>query len=191
LRSMVLTPSFFSLAARSSFAADPLLPSTPAGLPDTFQKGEKARQEILRPGRTAGNRQVDRNDSTCGSDAGIALRKKAARSGAISYRHHPFRVGDRLIGTFERFAHVSGHGTGHEQHVRMAGGGDETKAETLQVVKGILEGVEFELAAVAGARVDEPEGEASSEPLPRSFLDPEAEVSNKGFVDGRRGLGKP
>ena len=162
-----------------------------AGFPDAFQKGEKARQKIPGPWRTAGNRQVDRNDGARGSDAGIALRKEASRSRAISYGHYPFRVGDGVIGAFERFAHVSGHGTGHEQHVRMAGGGDEPKAETLQVVKGILEGVEFELAAVAGARIDEPEREASPEPLPRSFLDPEAEVLNEGVVDGRRRLGKP
>ncbi len=172
------------------FAAGPLRPSTPATLPHAFQEGEKARQEGQRPGRTAGNRQIDRKDSTRGSDAGIAFRTEVARNGAISHRHHPFGIGNGLIGTLERFAHVPGHDTGHKQHVGMPGRGDETKAETLQVVKRILEGVELELAAVAGARVDESKGEASSEPLSRSLLEPKAEVSNKGFVYGRRRLGE-
>ena len=45
-------------------------------------------------------------------------------------------------------------GPGDEQHVGVARAGDELDAQALEVVVGVVERVDLELAAVARARVD-------------------------------------
>ena len=45
-------------------------------------------------------------------------------------------------------------GPGDQQHVGVARRGDEAQAEALQIVEGIGERVDLQLAAVAGAGVD-------------------------------------
>jgi hypothetical protein len=58
------------------------------------------------------------------------------------------------VGALQGLMHVLGDGAGDHQHVSMARGGDTAQAEALQIVESIVEGVDLELAAVAGAGVD-------------------------------------
>ena len=47
----------------------------------------------------------------------------------------------------------------------MPGRGDEAEAEPLEVIEGVAEGVNLQFTSVAGARIDMPDGETSSEGL--------------------------
>ena len=86
-------------------------------------------------------------------------------------RDDPFRIRRGIVGAFERFAHVARDRAGDEQHVGMARRGDEAQAEALEVVEGVVERVDFQLAAVAGAGIDLADGEAAAEPAPRRAID--------------------
>jgi hypothetical protein len=54
----------------------------------------------------------------------------------------------------QRLAHVLADRPRHHQHVGMARRGDKAQAEALEIVEGVVERMDFELAAVAGAGVD-------------------------------------
>ena len=105
------------------------------------------------------------------SDHRVAAGETAAIPGAISDRDDPFRIGGRMIGALQRVAHVLGHRTGHHQHIGMARRGDEAQAEALDVVIGVVERVDFELASIAGSGVDLADREAAAEPPPRGVAD--------------------
>ena len=51
------------------------------------------------------------------------------------------------------------HRPGHQQHVGMARAGDELDAQPLDVVVRVVERVDFQLAAIAGAGIDLPDGQ--------------------------------
>ena len=53
----------------------------------------------------------------------------------------------------------------------MARRGDEAQAEALEIVEGVVERVDFQFAAVAGAGVDLADREAAAEPAPRGAID--------------------
>ena len=95
-----------------------------------------------------------------------------------------------MIGALQRLAHVLGHGTGHHQHIGMARRGDEAQAEALDVVIGVVERVDFELASVARAGVDLADRETSPEPPPRGAADGGCEFAQRGIVRRRRLLGQ-
>ena len=96
---------------------------------------------------------------------GVAAGEHAAVDGAVADRDHPFRIGRRVVGALQRLAHVLGHRPGDQQHVGMARRGDEAQAEALEVVEGVVERVDLQLAAVAGAGVDLADRERAAEPL--------------------------
>ena len=66
----------------------------------------------------------------------------------------------------------------------MAGRGHEADAEALDVVEGVVERVDLELAAVAGTRVDLADAETAAEPA----RDDAAKLAARGFeaVAGHR-----
>src|SRR5262245_21827308 len=72
----------------------------------------------------------------------------------------------------------------------MARGGDDAQAETLEIVEGIVEGVDFELAAVAGAGVDLTDREAAAEPFARGTVDTPRELGQRRVVLSRCRLGE-
>lgn len=49
--------------------------------------------------------------------------------------------------------------------------GDEADAEPLQVIKGIVDRMDFKFAAVARAGIDLADGEAAAEPAQRCGID--------------------
>ena len=63
---------------------------------------------------------------------------------------------------------------------------DETQAEAFEIVERIVERVDFELAAVAGAGVDLADGQAASQPSMRGAVDLLCKLGERRFVGGRR-----
>jgi hypothetical protein len=57
--------------------------------------------------------------------------------------------------------HIPGDRTGDQQNVSVTRRSDEPEAESLDIVERIGEGMNFELAGVAGAGVDMPDRQAS------------------------------
>ena len=53
----------------------------------------------------------------------------------------------------------------------MTGRGDEVQAEALKIVEGVVERMDLELAAVAGAGIDLADRQAAAEPPPRRMID--------------------
>jgi DNA-binding IclR family transcriptional regulator len=68
--------------------------------------------------------------------------------------NHQLGCRRRLIGATQSQLHVPCNGSGHQQHVGMARAGNESNAEALDVVVGVIEGVDFEFASVAGTGID-------------------------------------
>ena len=68
------------------------------------------------------------------------------------------------------------------QHIGMARRGDETDAEALDVVIGVVERVDFEFASVAGSGVDLADRQASAEPPPRGAMKRGCEFVDRGIV---------
>ena len=100
----------------------------------------------------------------------IAAGKDSAISGAIAERNHPFWLRGRVVSPLQRFAHILGDRSGHQQHVGVARRGDEAQPEALEIVEGIVERVDLKLAAIAGAGIDLADGEAAAEPAARGVL---------------------
>ena len=74
-----------------------------------------------------------------------------------------FGSGVASIGALQRLAHILGHRSGHQQHVGVTRRGDKAQAKALEIVKGVVERVNFKLAAVAGAGIDLADGETAAE----------------------------
>ena len=68
--------------------------------------------------------------------------------------------------------------------------GDEAQSEALEVVEGVVERMNFKLAAVAGSGVDFADGEAASKPAPRGAINACGEFGERRVVGRRRRLGQ-
>ena len=110
---------------------------------------------------------IDGDDVGDGANACVALAINAAVEGAVADGDHPFWIGRRRIGSLKRFAHVFRHRTGDEQDVGVARRRDKTQAESFEIVIGVVERVDLQLAAIAGARVDFADRQAAAQFLAR------------------------
>jgi len=75
------------------------------------------------------------------------------------------------IGPQERLAHILGYRPRDEQNIGMAWRGNKPETESLEVVKGIAEGMDFKLTTIARACIDLADGETASEFHARGALD--------------------
>ena len=64
----------------------------------------------------------------------------------------------------------------------MARRGDEAQAEALEIVEGVVERVDLELAAIAGAGIDLADGEAAAELRARHAAEICRKLGERGFV---------
>ena len=116
--------------------------------------------------------------------------EKSAIGRTVTERHHPLRVRRGVVGPLQRFAHVLGHRSGHEQHIGMARRGDKAQAEAFEIVEGVVEGVNFKLTAVARAGIHFTDCQAVAEsPLCR-VLDMRRQFGKRRLVRSRRLLGQ-
>ena len=72
----------------------------------------------------------------------------------------------------------------------MARRGDKPQAEPLDVVVGVVERVNFQLASVAGSGVDLADRKAPAEPSPCGLSERSCKLRNGGIIGQRRPLGE-
>ena len=113
---------------------------------------------------------------------GVALAEDAAGAAAVADRHHQPGFRRRLVGAPQRRLHVARDRAGHEQHVGMARAGDELDAQPFQVVVGIVQGVDLQLAAVARAGVHLADGQRLAQDVEDVLVDA---LHRLQFVAGR------
>ncbi len=92
---------------------------------------------------------IDGNDLRDPSDHRVAAGKTSAISCAVSEGNDPFRVGGRMIGSLQCITHVFGHGPRHQKDVGVAWRGDEANTKTFDVVIGITQRMDLQLATIA------------------------------------------
>src|SRR5207248_7780156 len=109
---------------------------------------QQALQQLHRCRRAAADHEIDRKDLRDRAHAGIAACEHAAPGAAVTRGDDPLRRRHGGPGALEGFAHVERHRPGDEQHVGVAGRGHEACAESLDIVQGVGERVDLELAAV-------------------------------------------
>lgn len=137
-----------------------------------LQQRQQALQQLGRRRRAAGDQQVHwQRRADAALHRGAAL-EDAAVPRAVAGGDHPFRRGRAGPGPVQRFAHVAGERAGDQQHVGVAGRGDEAQPEALQDVDHAGQGVDLQLAAVAGAGVHLPDRQAAAEPPLRRGVEP-------------------
>ena len=95
----------------------------------------------------------------------------------------------RVVGAPQRDLHVERHRAGHEQQVREARRRGEVHAEALAVVDRVVDRVNLQLAAVAGAGVDLADRQAAAEALPDRLLEPRADLLDAGLDRSGQRLG--
>src|SRR5260370_18525528 len=103
---------------------------------------------------------------------GVAFLEDAARAGTLAGCDDQLRMGRRLVRSPYRFLHVQRERAGDQQHVRMAGTGDELDTQTFDVVVRVIERMDFQFSAVAGARFDLPNAQAPAHHVEDFLLDP-------------------
>src|SRR5437016_9857908 len=117
-------------------------------------EGNETFEQRGRRGRAAADVEIYRNHLIDRADHRVAALEHAAPAAASADRDHPFWIRGSRIGALERDLHVARYRAGHHEHVGVARRGDEADAEALDVVDGIVEGMDLELAAVARAGID-------------------------------------
>src|SRR5262245_8867095 len=134
--------------------------------------------------------QIYGHDGGDPADNRVAAGKQSAVERTIADRHDPFWIRRRVVRALERLAHVPGHRPGHQQHVGVPRRCDEAQAEAFEVVEGVVERVDLELAAVAGASIDLTNRQAAAEPTPGSAIDARAQLGQRLLAGDRRRLGE-
>ena len=115
--------------------------------------------------RAARQIKIDRQDTFEPVAAGISAAGNAARDGAGADRHHPTRLGHRLVGALQRLAHRVGDGTGDQQQIGKARRRGKENPETVQIVERVVERLQLRFAAVARAGIDMADMQTASKPL--------------------------
>ena len=72
----------------------------------------------------------------------------------------------------------------------MARRRDKAQAETFEIVEGVVERMDFQFAAVAGAGIDLADRQAAAQPPARGAIDLRGEFGQRRVVRGRRRLGQ-
>ena len=85
---------------------------------------------------------------------GVASSEHAAVDGAVAHSDNPFWRGRRIVCPKERFAHVFRNRPRDEQDVRVPRGRDNSDPDAFEIVEGVVQRVNFELAAIAGPGID-------------------------------------
>ena len=155
-----------------------------------YQEREQAFEQVKRGRRTAADVKIDRHDGGDAAGNGIASGEDAAVERAVADRDDPFRIGRRIVGALQRLAHIGVTGPVTEQHVGMAGRGDEAQAEAFEIVEGIVQRVDLELAAVARAGIDLADRQAAAEPPARRAIDARGELGERRVVGAGAALGE-
>lgn len=151
-----------------------------------LQRGQYSLENARWAWRAARHGDIDWNDVRYAAASGVILPENAAGAAAISQRHHQLRIGRRRVSTLKSILHVFGDGARDEQDVCMARAGNEADPEAFQIIDRIVERLDFELTAVARARVDMADTQRTAEHGANALRQPRANA--QGVVRGRRRL---
>src|SRR4029077_18179477 len=116
--------------------------------------------------------QINGNDGAHAPRYRVAWGEKPAIEGAVSNRYDPFGRRRRVVGALQRLAHVLGDGACDHQHIGMPRGGDKAQAKSFEIVERVLQGVDFELAAIAGTRINLANRKAAAQPPACHCIEP-------------------
>ncbi len=130
---------------------------------------EQAVQDGERRRRIPGHFHVHRQHVRHAVRAGETVREHPARQRARAYGDDPLRRRHGFIDLLQREAHLIGHGTDDQQHVRVARGRRDEKAEPVHVVIRIVELLYFIQACAAVARVHDEDVDGAPE-RPAQFI---------------------
>ena len=121
---------------------------------------------------------------------GVAALEHPAIHRAIAHRDHKFRVRRGSPGPAQRVLHVAGNRAGDQQHIGMARAGDEVQAEPFQVVDDAVQHVDFQLAAIAAARIHHADRQTAPQTLMRTGRQPLGQCLRGRFADRLGGDGE-
>ena len=123
--------------------------SRSGGFGRSIEQGEKSLQD--RDGRrgAAGNMEIDGDNLRDPSDHRVAAGETSAIPCAISQGNDPFRVRRGMISSFQGIAHIFGHRSRDHEDVGVARRGDEPDTEAFDIVIGIAQRMDLQLATIA------------------------------------------
>lgn len=124
---------------------------------------EQPLDQIDRRGWTAGDLEIDRDESLDRAMAGIGITELAAIAGTGASGDHVFGSRCGAPGAAQRGLHVARDHTGDQQDIGMPWRGDEMQTEAFQIMVRVGEGMDLQLAGIAGADVDMPDRETPTE----------------------------
>src|SRR5262249_18285787 len=93
-------------------------------------------------------------------------------------------------GALKRLAHVPGDRAGDHQNVGMPWRGNEAQPEALEIIEGVVERVNLQLAAVAGTSIDLADRQTAAEPAPCHRVKFAGELRQRRMVSSRRRFGE-
>ena len=105
-------------------------------------------------GRATGNDDIYRNHVGDLTAARITFAENPAVAAAVAEGDYQLGVGRGVVSSFESNLHMPRHRAGDQQHIRMARAGNKVYAQPFDIIVGIVEAVDFQLATVAGASVN-------------------------------------
>jgi len=108
--------------------------------------------------------EINGHDVSYAAGHSVAACKNSTVHGAGTDSDHPFRIGGRVIGAQQRLAHILGYGAGYHQHIGMAWRSNKAQAKALEIVKRIIERMDFQLATIAGTGIDLANGQRTTKP---------------------------
>ena len=149
---------------------------------------EQPFEQCGRRRRAAWDVKVDRNDGGNAAETGVAAGKETAVDRAAAGGDDPFRRGRRLIGPQQRLAHVFRHRPRDEKNVGMARRGHEAQTKSLEIVEGVGERVDLELAAVARSGVYFANGQTAPKSCAGGVIDLRREGREFGVVGAGRAV---
>jgi len=114
-----------------------------------LEQADEALEQLQRRRRAAADVEVDRHHGIYAAYDGIAAGKDAAVDRAIAAGDYPFGIRRRPVGPLKRLAHVARDRASDQEHVGMPRRSDEAQPETFKIVERVVEGVDFQFAAVA------------------------------------------
>lgn len=114
---------------------------------------------------------------------GITGTENPTPAATVADSDYQLRIRSRFINSFQRTDHVLGDGSGNQKHVGMTRASDEFDPGSFQVVIGIGEGVNFQLASVARSRIDMSNAQGPAQSLQDARIDLTAQAP---MVFGRR-----
>src|SRR4051794_37780725 len=111
-------------------------------------------QNCGRGGRTASNRVLYGNDVRNGAPAGVAFSEYTPAASAVPDSNNQFGIGYGIVGAFQGLYHIHGPRPCNQQQVGMPRTCHEFDPDSFEVVVGIVERLDLQLASITRPGID-------------------------------------